>query len=167
MTKIINQEKLLALLLPEIKKANQQYEKYKDVHVRKAKEGEAIATITSSGLETENIAKAHDYVIKNLTDANEQYLLSQDNLGKKYQEIAKVDGQWSLYKPLGKVLGIEVTHDTLALLNIPTDSFEIMASWGSEQRVNIGDILASPIPELNKIYRIDIKEFYETYKLLD
>lgn len=161
---IVSQELLIEKVLPEIKKTHNEYYKFRQVHARRARIGEKVATITSSGLETTNIAKSsHQFVIKNSTSASEQYLITEEKLLARYILIKMVDSKWGLYSPLGSVLAIDVTNNLINNLGVHS-TFKIMAPWGTEQLINITDMLVSPLPELNQIYRVDITEFNETYK---
>ena len=45
--------------------------KYKEVYARKAVPGEIIKTYTKDGLETQNIAKEGDFVVRNITEAED------------------------------------------------------------------------------------------------
>jgi hypothetical protein len=38
-----------------------------------------------------------------------------------------------------------------------------MAPWGSEQTAKEGDMLVSPWPALDEVYRVALREFRETY----
>ena len=61
------------------------------------------------------------------------------------------------------MLGIEVGDDLTELLGVG-EEFYIMAPWRSEQLAREGDMLVSPLPGLDEVYRIARKEFEETYK---
>ncbi|NYV28194.1 hypothetical protein HP397_05165 [Streptobacillus felis] len=160
--KILNQEFLLSHLNFENIKV---YEKYKKVHARKAIEGEEILTITKDGIETKNIAKKNNVVVKNLTDAKEMYIMSEEKFNKRYKFIENFDEFWSIYIPIGKVKAIKVDENILTLLNIEdkTKTFFITAAWGENMIVKLNDFLVTPLDN-SEVYRIAEHEFFETYK---
>lgn len=60
---IISQKKLMQKYKKRLENSNI-YEKYKNIYAREAIKGEIIYTITKDGLETKNIAKSGDIIIK-------------------------------------------------------------------------------------------------------
>lgn len=141
------------------------FEKYKEVIARKAIIGEEILTYTKDGLETKNIAKAGDYVVKNNTEAKEMYILTEKKFNARYELKGKIDNNWNIYKPLGKVKGIKVTNKIFKKLGIEKGKkeFYIMANWGEKMVVKKNDYLVAPFDN-SEVYRIAKKEFFETYK---
>lgn len=151
--------------MPMIKDAGVRYKKISPVFARAAVTGEHIVTWTSSGKETENTAKEGDFLVKNITIAKEQYIVSAEKFDKRYRFHRKIDKHWSEYSPKGEILALVVNIGTMHLLG-KDGSFLIEASWGGKQPVKIGDYLVAPLPELDQIYRIDQKEFFATYENL-
>jgi hypothetical protein len=163
----ITQQDLLSNVLPVLKSDGQHYRKFKQVHARSAIEGEVIVSRTGDGEEeTSNAAGADDMVVRNLTTAQEQYIVSKTKFDKLYKENESIDDRWTLYDPQGEVQAIEVSVDIMELLDVGEEFF-IMASWGSEQFARTGDKLVSPLPKCDEIYRIAKFEFDETYQLKD
>lgn len=153
-------------LLDELKKDFEDatvYEKFKNILVRKALASETVITYTNDGMETKNTAKEREYVVKNLTTAGEQYILSAEKLLKRYKFVKKHDEIWSIYKPTGKIRAIMVDEILHKRLNVPSAPFYIITSWGEKMVVKQGDYLVTP-PALSEVYRIASKEFFETYK---
>ncbi len=165
MSSIVSKKHLADVLMPVIRGAGVRYKKISSVFARAVSTGEHITTWTSSGKETENIAKEGDFLVKNITIAEEQYIVSAEKFGKRYRFHQKIDEHWSEYFPKGEILALLVCIDIMHLLG-KNGSFLIEASWGGSQPVKIGDYLASPLPELDQIYRIDQKEFFATYENL-
>ncbi len=159
----IPQETILKELKPKLEKAAT-YEKYKIIYARKAIAGEEIKTYTSDGLETKNVAKEGDFVVKNTTDAQEMYILTKEKFEKRYTFSKKLDDIWNIYQPIGKIKAVLVNSALLKSLKITGSEFYIITSWGEEMIVKKGDYLVSPM-EYNEVYRIASKEFFETYKL--
>lgn len=159
----VKQETLVEKVLPRINEASRKYEKFQRVHARPAKPGEVIVSMTGDGEETTNTAGTDDLVVKNLTAAKEMYLVGQDKFESRYTLVGAVDDRWSEYVPQGEVLGIEVSRDLTDMLDVG-EEFLIVAPWGTEQLVREGDMLVSPLPALDEVYRIARKEFEETYK---
>lgn len=156
----LNQEFLIKELKPLLEKAPI-YKKYQKVWAREAKAGEKIITITSDGKETENIAKDGDIIVRNLTKAKEEYILTKAKFQSRYVFLKKIDDTWSLYYPIGEVKAVKVDKNIMKLLNVKGD-FYIMAVWGEKMVVKMGDYLVSPL-DYNEVYRIANKEFFETY----
>lgn len=152
-------------LLPVMRNEGGHYRKYQRVHARPAAEGEQIVSVTESGEETSNTAAAGDKVVRNLTEAKEEYLVSQTTFAKRYTEVEPVDDLWKLYDPVGEILAIEITQDVIQLLRVGAE-FLIMAPWGTEQVAMAGDFLVSPLPKLDEVYRIGKSEFAQTYELV-
>ena len=119
-------------ILPQIKDENQRYEKFQPVHARPAKPGEVIISITADGEETTNTAGNDDYVVKNLTDAEEEYLVGREKFEVRYTLSEKIDEAWSKYLPKGEVLAVEITRHLTDGLNVG-EEFYIMAPWGSDR----------------------------------
>ncbi len=143
------------------------FEKYKEVHARKAVPGEIIKTYTKDGLETQNVAKEGDFVVKNITEAEEMYILTEEKFNSRYEFKADVDNDWKLYRPLGKIKGIKVDGKVFRKLGIEKSAkeFYITANWGEKMIVKKNDYLVSPLDN-SEVYRIARKEFFETYKKL-
>jgi hypothetical protein len=160
----LSQEDLAESVLPRIKEAQQQFQKFQKVHARPATPGETIVSVTGDGEETTNTADEDEIVVRNLTEAREMYIVSKSTFDKRYTELEPVDEKWTLYAPTGEVMAIEITRELTRQLNVG-EEFYIMASWGSEQLAREGDMFVSTIPDLKEIYRIARKEFEETYRL--
>ena len=143
------------------------YEKYKEVYARKAVEGEVIKTYTKDGFETKNIAKNGDFVVKNVTDAGEEYILTESKFNSRYEFKGNYDGDWKIYRHLGKIRGIKVNSKIMSQLGIVKGKkeFYIIANWGEKMIVKKNDYLVSPLDN-SEVYRIAEKEFFETYRKL-
>lgn len=163
----IDQAHLLKSLSVLLLETGRDYRKFRTVKARPVTEGEKIVSTVESGRETVNTAGAGDYVVENQTGAKEQYIVSREKFKQRYSKDRKLDDEWSLYKPLGQVKGIEVDRSILNIFQ-QEGSFYITASWGEAQKVDEGDMLvtALPLTEKPEIYRIARKEFSETYVLL-
>lgn len=142
-----------------------EYEKYKEVYARKAINSEEILTYTKDGLETKNIAKDGDYIVKNDTEAKEMYILTEKKFNSRYELKEKIDDIWSKYKPLGKVRAINVDNELFKILGLDNNinEFYILAAWGEKMVVKKDDFLVAPL-DYSETYRIARKEFFETYK---
>lgn len=152
------QKEMIEIFMPILEESGKVYCKKTLVLARAAHKNEVVHTYTSDGKETSNKAKEGDYRVKNLTDAGEEYLLSESKLNSRYV-LHKDLGIWSLYKATGKVIAIEYSDDKYSMGN----NTEFEASWGESMKLKDGDYLASPLPDKNEVYRIARKEFEETY----
>lgn len=162
----IDQKHLVNSLSAVLLETGLDYKKFQTVKARVTKEGEKIVSTVGSGRETVNTAGAGDYVVENQTGAKEQYIVSGEKFRQRYSEDKELDDEWRIYKPLGRVKGIEVDRSILNILQ-QEGSFYIRASWGEAQRVDEGDMLATTLPLTDEfeIYRIARREFSETYKV--
>lgn len=151
---VISQKELLQMYEKELKNSSV-YEKFNLIYAREAIVGEEIITITKDGLETLNKAFKGDYVVKNQTLANEEYIVPKEKFEKRYTFIKNSDNNWNIYKPLGEIKAIKVETK---------DTFYIMAPWNEKMVVKSGDFLVSPL-DYSEVYRIANHEFFETYKL--
>ena len=161
----VAQEMLMSDVLPLIKSANEQYRKYQKVQARTAEPGETVISITEDGEETANTASADEMVVRNLTEAREEYIVGKKKFEARYRALETIDDTWTLYEPLGEVMAIEITRELTDQLDVD-GAFYIMAPWGSEQLAREGDKFVSPLPGLDEVYRIARKEFEETYRLI-
>lgn len=158
----IPQSSLLDVILPLIKERAQRFIKFQQVHARPAKNGELVISTTGDGDETTNVASAGEYVVKNLTAAKEKYVVGEATFAKRYTKVNDLGDGWALYDPKGEVLAIEISREITNRLNVGSEFF-ILAAWG-EQIAKEGDLFVSPLPQLNEVYRVARKEFFETYR---
>jgi len=161
----INQKHLVENLSVLLLETGRDFKKFQTVKARPARDGEKIVSTVKSGRETVNTAGAGDYVVENQTGAKEQYIVSGEKFMQRYSEDRKLDGEWSVYAPLGQVKGLEVDRSILNIFQ-QEGSFYITASWGEAQKVDEGDMLVTTLPLTDEleIYRIARTEFSETYE---
>lgn len=161
MNAAITQDELLRDLTFTLKAAPT-YQKYLNVYARQVTATEEVITVTSTGEETRSVAEAGDYIVRNMTGAQEEYTVKKETFEKRYLlETERVD--WHIYKPTGEVKAIEVREEVLKYLNRP-DTFQIVPAWGGTMVVNKGDFLVCLL-DFSEVYRIDRKEFGETYRI--
>ncbi|MGI9159164.1 MAG: hypothetical protein ACR2K1_05360, partial [Saprospiraceae bacterium] len=104
-----------------------------------------------------------DYIVRNTTEAGEQYLLDAEKFEKKYSPRAQPDANgWQMYEPNSVIFAIELSPELLQRLQWPPE-FHFIARWGEEMIAKTGDFLALP-EDGSEVYRIARKEFFETYK---
>ena len=147
---IITQSEAMDKFLPLIKKSGQKYVKFTKVRARPAKVGEMIETITSDGKETQNKAKEGDYVVTNLGGSGEEYILSGQKLRDRYDEIGD-----SIFQAKGSCMALQYNGE-------PT---EFIASWGEPMVLKPGDLICTPLPSMDEVYRIALAEFLNTYRI--
>lgn len=164
----IPQKELVTRIQPLLMSSGKDYEKFQTVKARIAIAGEKIVSVVSSGRETVNTAQTGDYVVENQTGAKEVYIAPKSKFESRYVFNKKLDSEWSLYKPIGKVRGVAVDHSILSLFG-QQDSFYITAPWKEAQHVAEGDMFVTTLPmdEKLEVYRIAQKEFAETYRLIN
>lgn len=161
---IMLQAEMQKIFLPILKKEGKSYQKNKNVYARKAQRGERIETITKDGLETVNTAKEDSYIIRNQTDAREEYIIGASKFEQRYEWIHKVDQDWAEYRSQGKIRALDISEELLTELKLD-DRFYFIASWGERMIARQGDFLVCPKGQ-QEVYRIARKEFFETYKIL-
>ena len=165
----MTQSEMMNAFGPAVAYAGKIYAKKTKVFARPAVEGEVVVTITSDGKETQNTAKAGDFVVENQTAAKEQYIVAGSTFQKRYMPLTETTPSatgFSEYKAVGKCLGI-VYKGTVNTENLSLESKEIMfiSSWKEEMVLKPGDMLVAPLPDTESLYRIAAKEFAETYEL--
>jgi hypothetical protein len=158
----VPQEQLMQRVLPLLKCDGKLYRKHQAVMARAAVVGELIVSVTSSGEETRNTASEGDYVVKNLTRAEELYIVRGPAFRERYELESSLD-EWSRYRPLGRVIALEVGDALVFELGV-ANKFWIQAPWNEPQVTEVGDFLVCP-PNATEIYRIARTEFEETYTL--
>ena len=159
--KEITQADMLEKLLPLLRQEGKRYRKTQQVLARKAVAGEQINTVTKDGLETTNVADADDYVVQNLTDMGEQYIVDSQAFEKKYALTKDHDDEFDQYDPVIPIIALELTEALLITLNLPGE-FHFTAAWDEDMQARKGDFLASP-PDFSEVYRIARHEFFQTY----
>ncbi len=169
----ISQQQLQQKILPAITASAKHYQKFQPIHARKASEEEVVTTVVDGKKETVNTANKGDYIVANLTSSKEHYVVSKDKFPTLYSFSKAVDtneddndkSHWDEYLPKGQVQAVEVDEMVLSLLAVENTPFELEAAWGETQRVERGDYLVSPLPQLNEVYRIAKSSFLGTYQL--
>lgn len=158
-----SQNEMKQMVLPLLKSSGKVYQKIKKVFARKAKSVEQITTTTSDGKETINQAKAGDFIVKNQTDAGEEYVLTPLKFRSRYVYKKRSKAGFSEYEPTGRIYAIEVNKRLLKKFGVKL-RFYFEADWGSKMVVKEKDFLACPFGG-EEVYRIARKEFFETYRV--
>ncbi len=162
-TELYSQPEFLSLIMPVMQAQGIVYIKSKQIKAREAREGEIIITITQDGIETKNRAKSGDFIVENQTNAKEQYIVSREKFRQRYIVDKKHDNEWSIFKPIGRIIAIQLTDKIIYELGLKRE-FNIMASWGEKMVVKQGDMLVVPL-DFSEVYRIAKQEFSETYAI--
>ncbi len=157
------QNEIKQMVLPLLKSKGKSYRKFKKVLARKAKKLERIATITKDGIETTNKAKTGDYIVKNETEAGEEYVMSPSNFKNRYKYKKRSKSGYCEYEPKGRILAVEVNKSFLKKFKLDNE-FYFEAPWGSKMVAKEKDFLVCPVDGGDEIYRIARKEFFETYE---
>jgi hypothetical protein len=160
----IPQIRLKEVLLPVMRQNRRRYGKFLQVLARPAIPGETILSVTSTGVETINVATGGDLVIQNLTQARELYVISYPKFVQRYTFAGEHDSEWSLYDPIGEVFALEIDSDVIERLEC-SSPFLLVAPWNAPQTAQCGDFLVSPLC-FSEIYRIGREEFFQTYRLI-
>jgi hypothetical protein len=140
------------------------YRKCVPVYAKKIQVETEIETITSTGFETKNKSKQDDYLVRNQTDAEEEYIVSKAVFDSKYNYIRDIDSGWAEYESKGEIIGLELDELILQKVKL-TKAFFIQTKWKQYQILREGDYIVSPL-DYSEFYGIAKKEFSETYKEL-
>jgi hypothetical protein len=164
---MLSQQDFLSLIKLPLAHKGQTYLKTAKVIARLTTPGQYVETITSDGLETSIVAKAGDYLVTNMTESQEAYLVPGSAFEQKYQFLDQIEGSdKAIFQSRGKVMAIRINESLLKTLRL-TAPFEFMAPSGQPMSANMGDFLAVPIQPKLEVYRIAEKEFHETYEEQD
>jgi len=148
----MTQEEAKSKFLPLILEANKLYKKVAKVKARLAVEGEVIETHTADGHETTATAKSGDYVIQNIDASGEYYILNGEKFKSRYDHISD-----DMYQAKGEILALVYEgEDTI-----------FIAAWNEPMVLKKGDMICTPFPDTNEVYRIALLEFNMTYALKD
>ena len=92
--------------------------------------------------------------------------MTESKFNSRYEFKGNHDGDWKIYRPLGKIRGIKVNSKIMSQLGIVKGKkeFYIIANWGEKMIVKKNDYLVSPLDN-SEVYRIAEKEFFETYRM--
>lgn len=159
-----SQTEILALLQPVLEHEGIVYQKKKNVFARPAKPGEVVQTKTGDGLETTNTAGGNEFIVRNQTEAGEEYIVPAHKFEERYTLLDKADADWAEYQAKGQIVAIELTPERLAALHLPAE-FEFIAPWEDPMTAKTGDFMGGP-KDFSEVYRLARKEFFETYKPL-
>lgn len=159
---VYSQQEILEKLRPLLESEGIFYYKKRHILAKKAQGGEKISTVTADGPETTNEAEAGDYIVQNLTEAGEQYVVPAEEFLKKYEPAGEAapDG-FGEYHSTGKIVAIELTAERLKALELP-GKFYFTTDWGETMVAKKGDFMGGPA-DFSEIYRLARKEFFETY----
>lgn len=157
-----SQSEMLEKFAPLLQREGILYKKFKKVLAMQAHGGEKIETVTADGKETQNTARAGDFIVKNQTEAGERYVVPKEKFEQKYEWLEKGHGNYDIYLPSGKAIAIELTEEFLKLHELP-EIFHFQAAWHQQMVIKKGDFLVAP-PDCSEVYRIARQEFFETYQ---
>lgn len=161
--KVYEQDEMKEKFLSSITEIGNTYKKKTQVLVRIATEEEKIITTTSTGKETECVAKVGDFIVQNKTGAKEEYVLPPEKFNKRYEKTEETENGLDVYQATGmcKALTFEGAE-----WNMP-NKIKFIADWKEEMVMEDGDMVCTPLPAANEIYRIARKEFDETYAIYE
>lgn len=129
-----------------------QASKFQRINARPAQEGERITTIASDGVgETRNVAEQGDWVVNNVSNPDNQWIIDGKTFAKKY---VPVNGQQGVYMPKGGPMNA-------AQINEP---ISFTAPWGERMNIDKGGYILQDPNNPNDIYGISGKDFDSTYR---
>jgi hypothetical protein len=160
----LSQKDLLQRVVLLMEAHGARYRKKTFVEAKPAQGGEQIKTVTSDGEETVNRAAPGDFIVRNRTQAQERYVVTEEVFRKKYRKIEPLQEGYALYRAVGYVYALELTAPILEALQVESP-FHFVAAWGAAIVAKEGDFLVMPDNKA-EVYRIARREFGETYELM-
>ena len=160
---MMNQAETMELFMQVIQNTGSIFDNKTEIFARHAVVGEVIIPTTSDGVETKQTAIEGDMVVQNHTEAKERYIISGKKFAARYVLIGdalELGPRWNLYKAVGRIRGITYWGEEWGMAS----EIHFVASWGEEMVLKDGDMIATPLPQMDEIYRIAAKEFGETYE---
>lgn len=125
--------------------------KFQQIVARKAKDGEKIETVASDGTsETTNIAKDDDWIVHNVSNPDNQWIVGGKTFHEKY---TPVDVNKGLYKPKGGIMNAFKLREAIMFT----------APWGETMRIDADGYLLQNPNNPKDIYGICGKDFDATY----
>lgn len=140
------------------------FQKVTKVYARIAKTEEEIATIIDEEVETTNTAHPGDYIVKNQTEGQEEYVVKPEKFLQRYTALSSAEGEWKEYQAQGKCRAIELSAELIQELFGEEDR-EFVAPWGTTMICHERDFLCCPNVDgaPSEVYRIAREEFKFTY----
>jgi hypothetical protein len=177
---IPTQAQTLEMVGPTLLQEGMVYKKTGMAFVKPATPGQVVETVLSGKVETTNIAKEGDWLVRANTAARERYLLPDAKFRQLYlqnpvpfahhQDAAELEAEgFKAFVPCGRIIALQADASFIAQ-HFPKGKF--IAVWGAEMCVEDGDFLAAPMPPANRsmpnlvvteVYRIEKDAFNQTY----
>ena len=132
-----------------------QASKFQRINARPAKPGEQIQTIASDGVaETTNVAKEGDWIVNNVSNPENQWIIDGATFQKKY---VPVEGEEGVYAPKGGPMNAAQISEPI--------SFK--APWGEQMNIGKGGYILQDPNNVDDMYGISGEDFDNTYKFND
>lgn len=149
---------------------------------RKAVKGEEVRTVVKGKVETINTVKDDTSWVMCEYMNGERYILSDADFKKAYNPHGKeLDSNtiniffyhslknegFKEYRSINKITVRRIFDDDMDWFRDLSNENEVhfMAPWGEPMLIEEGDVIAMPVNEPGKYYRIDYNTFKETYVL--
>merc|ERR1712232_600679 len=169
-----SQQDAVDMIGPILLERGKPYRKFKYAFLKEAVAGEKVQTFINGKLESENVAKEGDWIVRAATTSKERYIVPAKTFASNYdaqpleitddpdaEELA-AEG-FKAYASNRRILAVEA--DEAILRKFPEGRF--VAAWGEPMLVEIGDYLASGLPgedqRIHEVYRIEKEAFAQTY----
>jgi hypothetical protein len=133
---------------------SKKYKKFGLVYAKKATLGAQILTVIDNIIETKNIAKENDVLIKGIK--GELYLIDINKFKERYNVTSDISDEFKPFEPFGECFAFEYKGDELY--------FD--APWGEKMLLSKGDYLVTPNEKIPEVYRIERSAFNLTYKII-
>lgn len=127
--------------------------KFQRIQVRAGVPGEEITTIASDGTkETRNTVHEGDFVVHNVGNPDNQWIIDAKTMMKKYEPVP---GEEGIYKPKGGPMKVYALSEPI----------EFTAPWGEKMRVEADGYILQDPDNPKDAYGISRKDFEATYKI--
>jgi hypothetical protein len=173
-----SQQEVVDIMGPILLMQGSTYRKSKRAFLRQATSGEKVTTLFNGKVETQNVAKEGDWIVRADTSTKELYILQHDTVVANYVTETPLDISGHLdaqeleaqgykaYASVRQILAIRVDEEILQYF--PMGQF--VASWGESMAVELDDYLCCGEPshdgKVQEVYRVQSQAFSETYARL-
>ena len=126
--------------------------KFQRINATPAKGGEKVDSITSDGtLETTNTANPGDWIVNNVSNPDNKWIIKAETFARKYQKDSEKEG---VYKPKGGPMNA-------AQINEP---ISFTAPWGEQMNIDKGGYILQDPSNPEDAYGVSEKDFNSTYR---
>lgn len=129
-----------------------QASKFQRINARPAEPGEVVVTYASDGtIETQNTASTGDWIVNNVSNPDNKWIMKGEVFQKKYQPV---EGQPGVYMPKGGPMNAAQISEPISF----------RAPWGEQMNIDKGGYILGDPNNPADMYGISQKDFDSTYR---